>query len=121
MCPKHWIFKAVICSKATMAVANSAIFVTNEEELLTVKVLYFSELTQTDVFPSRCVEYFNELLSSCLPNVRPCSPGYTVHTWRSCAYPRVEELLALRNGQWRSRAVPRQLKGNYVFLFPFFC
>lgn len=38
-----------------MAVANSAIFVTNEEELLTVKVLYFCELTQTDVFPSRWV------------------------------------------------------------------
>lgn len=55
MCHKQWIFKAVICSKVTMAVANSAIFVTNEEELLTVKVLYFCELTQTDVFPSRWV------------------------------------------------------------------
>lgn len=31
MCHKHWIFKAVTHSKVTMAVANSAIFVTNEE------------------------------------------------------------------------------------------
>lgn len=80
-----------------------------------MKVLDFCEFTQADAIPSRCVACFNELVGSRLSKVRPPSPGYTVQTWRSCARPRVEGLLALRNGQWEKEGCAMTVEGKVCF------
>lgn len=77
-----------------------------------MQVLYFCEFAQTNALPLRCVECFNELLGSCLPKIRSHSPGYTVQTWRSCAHPRVEGLLALRKGKWEKQGCAMTVQGK---------
>lgn len=84
----------------------------NPRGTLTVKVHYFCGFAQTDALPLSWVECFNELLDLCLPKVRPCSPGYTIQIWRICAHPRVEGLLALRNGQWEKQGCATTVEGK---------